>query len=249
VTTLAQPGGELRGQLGASRLAAVKLTGAQVTPPVASVASASATFTLSSPQDSIAASVTTSGLAPVDVTAIRLHVGLPGANGNALFTLFSGAGFASPFSATLDVGGFTASPGDGINSFADAINAILAGRTYLDIQTTANPAGEVRSQIGAARLSATLDTAQEVSVPVGLPPVLSGIYHAAPGANGPRLFLISTGAIGSPILGTLDVGNLNFLSGITSFAGVVEALLTSATYFDVATSTNPSGEIRGQILP
>ena len=38
-------------------------------------------------------------------------------------------------------------PADGINTFAEAVNAIEAGQTYFNIHTVANPGGEIAGQI------------------------------------------------------------------------------------------------------
>src|SRR5258708_2729971 len=53
----------------------------------------------------------------------------------------------------------------GINSFADAVTAVLGGQTYVNVHTMANPGGEVRGHIGPATINGVLSGGQE------LPPV------------------------------------------------------------------------------
>ncbi len=84
------------------------------------------------------------------VTAAHIHVGAAGSNGPIIFTLYF-SGFGVPFTGVLS-GALTAfnlqpQPASGISSFNDAINAILSGQAYVNVRTTAFPAGEIRGQI------------------------------------------------------------------------------------------------------
>lgn len=84
------------------------------------------------------------------VTAAHIHVGAAGTNGPIIFSLFEsflGVPFVSPRSGSLTAFNLQARPEAGISSFADAINAILAGNAYINVHTTAFPDGEIRGQL------------------------------------------------------------------------------------------------------
>jgi CHRD domain/PEP-CTERM motif len=48
---------------------------------------------------------------------------------------------------TLTSASLLPDPADGINTFAEAVNAIEAGQTYFNIHTVAFPGGEIAGQI------------------------------------------------------------------------------------------------------
>lgn len=84
------------------------------------------------------------------VTSAHIHVGAAGSNGPIIFSLYS-SGFGVPFTGLIN-GALTAfnlqpQPASGISSFTDAIHAILSGDAYVNVHTTAYPAGEIRGQI------------------------------------------------------------------------------------------------------
>ncbi len=100
------------------------------------------------------------------VTSAHIHVGAAGSNGPVIFSLYF-SGFGVPFTGVLS-GALTsfnlqAQPANGISSFNDAINAILSGQAYVNVHTTAFPAGEIRGQI-------------QQSV-IGSAPVLDGVWE------------------------------------------------------------------------
>lgn len=123
------------------------LSGARIVPtPVNSTGSGTASLTLD--RDNIDFTLGLSGL--LNITETTLRLGAPDANGPALFTL-AGANIASR-SATLTAADLLAQPTAGINSMADAINAILGGGTYVEVRTQALPNGALRGQLGPNRL-------------------------------------------------------------------------------------------------
>jgi hypothetical protein len=75
----------------------------------------------------------------------------------------------------------------------------------------------------------------------------SHIHTGAAGVAGPVILPITPGP--SPMTGTLTAANFVAAGGITSFAQAVAALRAGTTYFNLHTTANPGGEIRGQILP
>jgi hypothetical protein len=94
------------------------------------------------------------------VTSIRIHTGLPGGGGGAIFTLFNNliGPFAGTFSGTLNEFSLTPRPTQGVGSFADAINAINSGNAHVFV-TAGTPADDlsgpfVRPQIGTAPVQA-----------------------------------------------------------------------------------------------
>jgi hypothetical protein len=143
------------------------LSAAQEVPATTSTATGTATVTVDAAKTTITVTLNTTGL--TGVTASHIHFGAAGANGGVMFSLFAApATFTSPLTKTLTSADFTAVAANGINTFADAVNAILAGNAYINVHTTANVGGEIRGQIGvtpvatATTLNAALSAAQEV---------------------------------------------------------------------------------------
>ncbi len=137
------------------------LSGAQEVPAVTTSASGSATVNIitDSEVNEINYEVTYSGLSG-DLAAAHIHVGAVGSNGPVILPLAIGP---SPFSGTLKDTDLT--PAGGVATFADAIAAIRAGNTYINLHTAANPGGEIRGQ-----LKPILNTATEDPVaPAGSP--------------------------------------------------------------------------------
>jgi hypothetical protein len=84
------------------------------------------------------------------VTAAHIHFGAPGTNGPILFTLYnslSEAAFTGTKSGTLVAANLNQQPQLGIGNFADAIDAILSGNTYVNVHTVTRPDGEIRGQL------------------------------------------------------------------------------------------------------
>lgn len=273
VRTAADPGGEMRGQLGGATLAAAVLNGAQVTPaPAAGSGTGTFTATFDPAQATITATLTFSGLAN-PTTAAHIHFGAAGAApGPALFNL-STVAFTSPLVVTLTSADFLPDPS--VPTFTDAVDAFLTGLLYVDVHAAPE---ELRGQIGPARLGAAM-TGGDVFPPnsstavgdalvvldatqtsflvllthdVGTP--TSVLLHADdPGSNGPQIFDVEAiaGSAASPLEATLTAVHLipAPAKGITTFTEAVNALLTGKTYLDVGSAGFPAGEIRGQILP
>ncbi len=146
VHTQAHPGGEIRGQIGPARFE-IGLSGSQEVPPVTTNASGTAVVELNGTQTEIKVTLTALGLE--NVTAAHIHLGPAGQNGPIIFTLYSQAegAFPNPLVKTLTAADLQPQPGAGVNNFADAVNALLSGNTYLNVHTQAHPGGEIRGQI------------------------------------------------------------------------------------------------------
>ncbi len=125
------------------------LSGGQEVPPVVSAGIGSALVTPSDDLSSLDFTLITANL--LNTTAARIHVGPPGVDGPIIFDLATGL-FGSPVTGTLTAADLQPQPLQGINTLADAARAILSGRAYVNVHTGANPAGEIRGQLGPARL-------------------------------------------------------------------------------------------------
>src|SRR2546426_4710117 len=123
------------------------LDGSQEVPPVTTDGTGTATFTVNSTRTEIAFDLTVEGIDPANIMAAEIHVGAVGVPGPAIFTL-SPTTFTSPLSGVLTDVNLTPQAGVGVSTFADAISMMLAGTTYVDVHTPANPNGEIRGQIG-----------------------------------------------------------------------------------------------------
>lgn len=152
------------------------LDGAQEVPPVVTAATGAATFVLNAEATEIAFALDVAGLSGA-VTAAHIHLGAPGVNGGILFPLavgpgadFTGGTGSGGHVGTLTSADFT--PTGDVATFEQALEAILAGRTYVNVHTAANPPGEIRGQIGPNSISvhAGSDLAQPLvgTAPVGL---------------------------------------------------------------------------------
>ena len=245
-----------------------QLTGAQEVPAVATTATGQGTAVVSADGSTITYIVTYSGLSGT-ANAAHIHTGAAGVAGGVILPLAVGP---SPMSGTLTAADFSAS--GAVTTFAQAVAAIRAGTTYFNLHTSAYPGGEIRGQIMAAGDAsfADLNGAQE-NPPVataasgkGLAVIsadgstitylvtysgLSGtanashIHTGAVGANGGVILPLAVGP--SPMSGTLTAADFSASGSVTTFAEAVAAIRAGTTYFNIHTSANPGGEIRGQI--
>lgn len=244
------------------------LDGAQEVPAVATAATGEATVVVSADDSTIWYIVTYSGLSGA-LAAAHIHTGAAGVSGGVILPLVASA---SPMVGTLTAADFA--PSGAITTFAEAVAAIKAGNTYVNLHTGANPGGEIRGQVvtkGDAHF-ATLSGAQEVPA-VSTSAAGSGwvvvstdgstityyvaysglsgaaaaahIHLGAVGANGGVMLPLVAGP--SPMTGTLTATDLAPTGSVTDFAGAVAAIAAGNTYFNVHTAANPGGEIRGQL--
>src|SRR3989442_14832031 len=116
------------------------LDGSQVVPVITPTptGTGNATFTVNDARTEIAFVLSVEGIDPANITAAEIHVGAVGVAGPAIFTL-SPTTFTSPLSGVLTDGNLPPQAGVGVGTFADAISMMLAGTTYVDVHTTANP--------------------------------------------------------------------------------------------------------------
>ncbi|MEZ4730289.1 MAG: CHRD domain-containing protein [Caldilineaceae bacterium] len=259
VHTSANPGGEIRGQIGGVRLFQANLTGAAEVPARSTSASGRAVLALSADATKLSYRVMVNDIE--DITASHIHTAPTGVNGGIIFPLFSNASGAfdpaNPISGTLDL-------------TLDQVMALIVDQYYINVHTSTAPAGAIRGQVVAyqppAHMMAPLSGADEVPAvttdAVGIARLLlnpsldtlhysvwvtdivditaSHIHFAPTGKNGPVVFplYMGSGAFdpAHPVGGAVALSAKNWVD-----------LLTGYYYVNVHTSANPSGAIRGQV--
>ena len=87
---------------------------------------------------------------PTGTTASHIHVGPKGVSGPVVIDFPIARGITGDTTLNFrvhDGSAFHARPEIGINTFADALQAIVGGNAYVNVHTTANPGGEIRGQV------------------------------------------------------------------------------------------------------
>jgi hypothetical protein len=121
------------------------MDGADETPPNDSTGLSVAVVTINSTFDTIDYFVTFENLVDNAISG-HIHVGQPGVAGPITFGF---VGIPSDTSGTFS-GQLTAAdfqPGGGLETFDDAIVALLTGACYTNIHSTTFPSGEIRGQL------------------------------------------------------------------------------------------------------
>lgn len=246
----ANPGGEIRGQIGRDVRTAV-LAGAQEAPPNASTATGKGVVIVDPATRAMSASVTTTGVAG---TAAHIHEEVVGVSGAVVFPLTQTAAASGIWtgSATLTEAQYT---------------ALKSGRFYFNVHSAAFAAGEIRGQIGPVFGTAAMTGAAEVppnastatgtgvivvdpvtlAVSVGMKTVgvVGGnVAHvhgpAASGVNAPAIVPLTQSAT--------IAGNWSAASGAVLTSAQLASLIAGNLYFNAhSLPTYPGGEVRGQI--
>jgi hypothetical protein len=221
-----------------------ELDAASVVPPTNSTAGAFGNFTL----DATDALVCTVKSWLVTGTGASIHVGAVGVNGALIVSLSGGPSVWTGTSATL--------------SAADKLS-LRSGDFYVEIDSAAFPAGELRGQLFAQPLLfGSHLTGDQETPPVGT----SAFGDATFTVNSNRTItysVVATGLTGTAAhihTGAFGVGGsvlFSLAGGPTKWNGTTAALTkaqfatlqTDGLYVNVHTSANPNGEIRGQIVP
>ena len=129
----------------------ISLTGSQQVGPVTTDAFGMATVRLIDNGTAISFQVIVCDI--INVTASHIHVGAAGTNGPVIIPFIHGVLFSSLHGCkTLAEGTRTAADlntqaSPSITSWNDFVKALLAGNTYVNVHTTANPGGEIRGQL------------------------------------------------------------------------------------------------------
>ena len=186
IHTTLNPGGEIRGQtLAAGDAYFADLTGPQEVPAVATTAAGKGLAVITADGSTITYLVTYSGLSGT-ANASHFHTGAAGVAGGVILPLAVGP---SPFSGTLTTADFKAS--GSVTTFVQAVAAIRAGTTYFNVHTAANPAGEIRGQVGVT-VAAPVPTPAPTPAPTAAPtvPPTSTVQPAIPGQDGSAIGLV-----------------------------------------------------------
>ncbi len=154
VHTSANPGGEIRGQIGGASLFEACLTGADEVPAVTTNASGKAVIALDADGSKAFYRLMVSDIQ--NVTAGHIHGAPVGVNGAPIFDFLSG--------------GVSLSPGNPVSGVVPmsplVVLNLLAGNLYVNVHTPANPNGEIRGQImplsAPGHLNALMTQAEEV---------------------------------------------------------------------------------------
>ena len=195
-------------------------------------------------------------------SAAHFHNGPAGQNGGVVRTI------TGDFTGNTASGFWTADDSEPLTEAL--IKELLAGNLYLNVHTSANPAGEIRGQIfpsGGIGLSANLDSGQQggtvnsdatgtaallftndgvlfqITVQ-GLtsPMTLAHFHHAPAGQNGPPVRTLT-----SDFNGNQARGIWSFTDPEPLTSELVKELLAGNIYINVHTDSFPAGEIRGQV--
>jgi len=253
VHTANNTNGEIRGQIELETDFHFKafLSGAEIVPPANTPAVGVATFDLHKDYMYLNLKVQITGLSG-PITTAQLHYGAPGVNG--------------PEVAWLDsfVNGNTI-----IAEIPDTlfIYDLLAGNIYLNVNTSANPIGEVRGQIylqsdfafdlwmngsqevpptpssssaaGSVTFSPGMDTVfyDIVFDSLTSAPVAAHFHDGVEGSSGPVLVDLSSSLNGNHLVGMASSLPPDF----------VAKCLLGSIYLNVHSTSFPSGEIRGQV--
>jgi len=243
--TVANPNGEIRGQIGRDVFIS-RMTPTQEVPPTSSTASGVGRMILDPATRKFTATITVTGTA---ANAAHIHSGLPGSNGSIVF----------PFTQSAPGSNVWVSAPDATLSVADLVK-LRAGGFYFNAHSAAFPNGEIRGQIalevGVAHLTGAEEVPPTPSVATGTATLVidqltrasigslrvSGItanaahVHVGPrGVNGPIIMPLSNPA-----------GDL-WAAEATLSADNYKAYKQGNLYFNAHSVQFPNGEIRGQI--
>ena len=243
VHSAANPGGEIRAQIGRLVFFAT-MQGAQETPPVTTSASGTGRFLYEPDTRTLSGTVNT---ANVNGTAAHVHTAVVGVAGPVTIPMTGGPTWTLPPTVLTE---------------AQAAD-LLAGRMYANVHSAANPGGEIRGQlyqpvrmaamIGASEVPAVTTTATgtcwvsvnpfTLGVAGRIESTLTGssaahVHRGSPTVAGPVVIPMT-----SPSPGTWVIAN-----GATITDELLARFMEGNLYCNVHTPANPGGEIRGQLL-
>lgn len=245
--SVANPGGEIRGQIG-RQVYAAQMKAAQEVPPGPSSATGSGLLGYDPTTKKFTAQVTLIGVA---ATAAHIHDGAVGVNGAVIF----------PLSETASGSGVWVSATNATLTDAQAAS-LAAGGLYFNAHSSNYAGGEVRGQIARSVGYAAMTGAQEVPANAsaasgsgrlvvdpatrglsgaitltGITATMAHIHTGAVGVNGPVIVPLtdSGGGVWSVPVGTVFT------------ADQLKAYKQGGLYFNAHSVAFAGGEIRGQI--
>jgi len=253
----ANPGGEIRGQIIPTgiQLMVAALSGAQEVPALDTLASGLASVTLDETGALVTVHVNTDRLS--DASASHLHSAFGGTNGAVEIGLIQDG--SDPQHWFIEQ-----QPLDAMQ-----LAAILAGGTYVNVHTPANPGGEVRGQVipdDIVFAFGFLEGDQRVPVVTTVAggtfavtaDTLAGTVTAhvnSSGVNDATAAHLHDGYAGTN--GAIAIGLTQDLADVAHWSTIdtpidanqLAALRAGRFYVNVHTPANPGGEIRGQVAP
>ncbi len=253
VHTATNSGGEIRSQLGFTGQVAFDALaiGANEVPATTSVGKALALGWMTPELDSMDYLVLYDSIVP---TNAHFHAGAAGVNGGVLIGLAAITG-TKFYSARVAVK-------------PDTLAKILRGDIYLNLHTAANPNGEIRGQtLTSVRegLVANLCGKQEVPI-VNSTAIGAGLLTIDRSKKQMHVQVLTNGLTGNAISGHIHFGakgvvgpvvqGLNITGASGNAASLVidiprttfaDSLINGLGYYNVHTTANSGGEIRGQI--
>ncbi len=263
--TSANPAGEIRGQvllageLGFS--ATLDSTQEVPSPSGASTARGTGAFTLNAARNELAYHITVTGLTG-NINAGHFHNAPAGVAGGVVRALSFDGNSASGVWKNTDAQPLTDS----------LVTQLLLGRLYVNIHTSANPAGEIRGQVlltNGIAFRAALDTLQEVPTPTGaFGAGGTGWFSLNSGRNELRYHITFHGLTGPATAAHFHRAEPGVSGGVVRAitldgntasgtwkntdaqpftSDLLHDLLMGRLYVNVHTATNPAGEIRGQV--
>ena len=256
VHTTANAPGEVRGQISSYTAPSAfnaLLTGSEEVPAVTTDAAGVARFGLAG--NTLTYTVDVSNI--MSITAAHIHMAAAGANGGSVFTLFDGTG---TFDADHPVSGSE-------TLTAENLVDLLTSHYYVNVHTATHGPGEIRGQIGGARVFKTMlsganevpavDTSASGEAIVAVNAAADMVYYRVMVSNimsitAAHIHNAPAGSNGSSIItlfdgnGTFDADHPATGSDAISTAQLLE-LLSGNHYINVHTAAHGPGEIRGQL--
>ena len=250
------------------QLFSAELTSDGVMPPVDSDASGMAYFYVPNNNSRIDYQIAVENIA--GVTAAHLHIG------DEIADLYSG-GTISIGRGVLAEGSIAADDLPGDVSISELVEAMIAGEVYVDIETVAEPGGELRGQVmvlGDVAFSTTLsgedanpptdtdatgtaaflyerepeDIDYQLTIAGVRQLTMAHLHQGTADVTGPFLALLFGAS--SPVNGTIEANGSITQNDLpdAEVAEVVFLMLTGSAYVDTHTTANPTGEMRGQVV-
>jgi len=253
VHTTNNPGGEIRGQLiqQGEIMFSARLEGNNETPnPVVTTGNGTAWAVLSPDKSTLYYNVTYAQL-DSPFTAAHFHLGVAGVGGGVVHPITFAGNSAS--------GQWT--------GFADSIIAkLVKEHIYVNVHSQKYPGGEIRDQlhnVGGIGFTAWLDGSQQAPTPVStnakgtgwavLKDSATSIEHnitiagLSSNLTAAHFHNAASGVAGG-VVHPISFTDSSSSGAWTGFAqNIISELLKNRLYFNVHTTNNPGGEIRGQI--